>query len=248
MKRKFKVSLSALLCLTLLSANCSLIDKEALINEVTECFYELNDKALEEINKDIDILEDQLAIVEDKEDALNEIIYFSEDVVSYYNESVAAEKVENEWYYQFILTAEDCSDYSNEFYEIIEFELTWMVKTNSWNLNRIIVVRDRETGAQGDIYVIETMLNTTKSALIDKRNIELTKKENVNQLLVDVLEHQDEWQVHKIDNDIYSVSGYGLGYTQQLIDGEWYYYQNASIIEPVSSQSTKLRDALTGEL
>ena len=80
---------------------------------------------------------------------------------------------------------------------------------------------------------------------------------NANMLLNNVLNYESDWDIREISTNVYSVSGYGLGYKstvyRHLSDreyytyGEWYYYASPDIMEPRSSVSSNLKDAITVE-
>jgi len=72
--------------------------------------------------------------------------------------------------------------------------------------------------------------------------------EEADWLLFRVLSNKNDWDIKEISTNVYSVSGYGLGYSdEQLSYGEWYYYESPKTMEPRSSASKKLKDAITGE-
>jgi hypothetical protein len=226
---------------------CVGVNKDMVIEEAVNCFCEFCDEAAGEIDEDISALNEQLAWVGQKEDALADITHDLDAIVTTVDWQVSNEKLETGAWWEYIMTPDQCDLYSNAHYSLEEFDLHWAADMSEgiWVLNSSIVIKDRETGAKGTPELLHEMLTSRKTRLTDQTAAATDNKENIDRTLIDVVEQKDNWQVREVESQVYSISGYGLGYTEQLIDGEWYYYQAGGVIEPMSSASSRLMDLMT---
>ena len=91
-------------------------------------------------------------------------------------------------------------------------------------------------------------LSNIKEGLISKKNDKQYAQEEAEQILINATTQDDTWKINEISKNVYSVSGYGLGYYEnQLSMGEWYYYEDSKTIEARSSASIKLGDVITAK-
>ena len=111
-----------------------------------------------------------------------------------------------------------------------------------------IPVRDKETGNKESPELLKEGLGRRKSTLVSKKMAKEDAKELAQNLLNAVLEQQDVWEIRERNKGVYSVIGYGLGYSaEQIVEGEWYYYEDSKTIEPKCPAGIKLRDAITAK-
>lgn len=139
----------------------------------------------------------------------------------------------------------------NEYYELAYFQLLYDYYdvVGQWRTyEEDVHIRDKETS---ELYK-HTLLDAASDILARARQrliAELTNKSNAKekstQVLNDVLDCKDSWEIEEVSEKVYLVEGYGLGYEEDLTTGSWYYYIETGSLEPRDSASIKLREILT---
>ena len=215
---------------------------------VISCLRQLHNEAMQQIDAEIADLDNQITVIEEKELELEEIKTQIDEAVSALDEEVAQERLRTGGWWEFTMTEEELESYRNEYYELVEFELRWdaRVKEGIWELDQDIAIRDRETGSAGTPELLQGELRMYNSELVDNKDVKIELQQESNRILTEVIGNQDAWEIDEISKGVYSVSGYGLGYTEQLSFGEWYCYQDSETIEPRSSASVNLKQMITG--
>lgn len=265
MIRRLSLIIAMLLVAFFLSISCAvsepipeatpeeaMVEQESLLltEEVCNCFEELHTNAMDEIDLEIADLDGEIALIEEKATALMQITTQIDDAISILNEEVAKESLKTGMYWYFILPKEEYYMFLNKYFEISEFELRWLARTKEelWELTkRSIKIRDRETGVDGPPHTFEEKLERQYSDLISNKNAMIKAKEEAVEMLAAVLDKANDWGITEISSMVYLISGYGLGYNEQLCLGEWYYYEDSKTVEPKSSSASKLRDMIVAE-
>jgi hypothetical protein len=139
-----------------------------------------------------------------------------------------------------ILTPEEISAYLTELNSNAIQEITQQVA----DLNETIVEKDSRIGGWGGL---GTPGANERAAYEREITAKLNAAEKASTVLNDMLQYADSWEIRDEGNEIYSVSGYGLGYTDQLTTGKWLYYLGPKNMEPKSPDSTRLKDILTAK-
>lgn len=224
-------------------------DTLLLSEEVATCLKELNTKAMKEITMQIVDFDRQIAELEKKETGLREIKTRIDDAVAYFDKELAKKELDPKhtsfWYFD--MPEDEMEYFQNESYQLVKFHLSWHTKGEAWEHYAEISIMDKATGATGTPEFLEDILHSRKSSLVLRKTNTLRTKEEANQILTGVLEHKDDWIVVEVSEKVYSVSGYGLGYWEELRAGEWYYYEASRTVEPMCEASIKLRDVITGK-
>ena len=221
-----------------------------LCEDIGNCFRKLHNNAVEEIELEIADLDEQITIIQNKSSALNQMKTQIDDAITYLGEGVAEEKLETGGYWYFILPEDEYHLFETEYYEISEFELHWWarVKEEKWELTtKQIMVRDKETGKDGPPEILLNELQYSHTVLTSNQNSLTQMKEERAEILVSVIDNSDLWEIKETSSMVYLVHGYGLGYEDQLVIGEWYYYLDSDSIQPKSSSAEKLKDVLVFE-
>lgn len=233
----------ALLCTSCGKAVTPPPDTPAVSEELVSYLIQLNNKAMQEITAEIAKVDKQIAEVEEKEVYLHEIKSKIDMYIIASEEEMAEREVRRGWFWTYSVPEENLKFFSNKCYQLVKLELVYTGAEGA-HFDEISIM-DKETGDTGTPESFETDLSETKKIYVNRKTAKLRAQEEANQILSDVLRSRDTWKVTEIDNGIYSISGYGLGYTDQLSIGEWYYYEFSKTIEPMSPASIKLRDAIT---
>jgi len=139
-----------------------------------------------------------------------------------------------------ILTPEEVSAYLTELHISAIQEVNQQVD----DLNETIVEKDGMIGGWGGLF---TPGANERAAYEREITAKLKAVEKANTVLNDMLQYADSWEIREEGNEIYSISGYGLGYTDQLTTGKWLYYLGLKNMEPKSPDSTRLKNILTAK-
>ncbi len=219
------------------------VPEEVVAEKVVSSLIELNDNAMHEIASEIADLDKKIAEIEEQEVDLHAIKSKVDREITASEEFVSEQAERMGWYWTWSMPEENLKYFGNKCYELVKLELVYTGAEGEHFDD--IAIRDKETGDTGTPESFEADLHAYKSAHVNRKTAKLRVQEEANQILSDVFESKDVWKVSEIDNGIYAITGYGLGYTEQLSIGEWYYYESGKTIEPISPASIKLRDAIT---
>lgn len=235
----------ALLCTSCGKAAAPPPERPAVSEEVVTYLIELNDKAMQEMTAKIADLDKQIAEIEEKETYLHEIKSKIDREIIYSEEKMAEMKEKIGRYWIWSVPEENLKSFENKCYQLVKFELVY-TGAEGTHFDEISIM-DKETGETATPESFETDLREIKKIYANRKTIKLKAQQEANQILSDVLQSKDTWKVNERDNGVYSISGYGLGYTDQLSIGEWYYYESSKTIEPMSAASIRLKDAIIGK-
>jgi len=186
-------------------------DTLAVSEKAVSYLVGLNDDAMQEIAAEIADLDDKIAEIEEKEVYLHEIKSKIDREIMATEEKMAEKKERIGWYWTWSVPEENLKLFENKCYELVKFELVY----TGAELEHFddISIRDKATGVTGTPESFETDLSGTKSIYVNRKTAKLRVQEEANQILTDALQSKDSWKVNEIDKGIYSISGYGLGYT-----------------------------------
>lgn len=218
--------------------------------EVLTYFVELHSTAVEEINLQLADLDEKIAEVEEKEAKLAEIKAKIDETIAYWDEEMAENKdIRDYFYWEYIMPEEYLEYYENERYKLVTFEVQYHYSQDrlSWNTFQDIVIMDELSGVKDTPEVFERSLAVEKSPYVRGKTAKLEAVEKANMILNDMLQNSDSWEIREEDDEMYSIEGYGLGYTDQLTTGKWLYYLGPKTMEPKSPDSTRLKDILTAK-
>ena len=219
-----------------------------IADKVITCLTELNGKALSEISTEVASLDNQIAEIERKEASFYKIRTEIDNFIKGTQEEMATREIETGlfWYYE--VSEDELLAHETEYYAYGKVRLEYICTDKGWECFPDITIRDKETADTGTPESFEADLNEYKLAYENRKTAKIKDGEKAYQILSEVVKTKDAWKVNETDKGIYSVSGYGLGYTDELSSGEWYYHEFSKTIEPMSPSSAKLRDAILGKL
>lgn len=220
--------------------------------EVLAYLKELNSNAIQEITPQVADLDKKIAEVEEKEAKLAEIKAKIDETIAYLDEEMAEKYIQDYFYWVFTMPEENLGFYQNECYKLVTFEIQYHYSQDRqddppWNIFLDITIMDKASEVKGTPETFEKYLAVEKSAYVREKTAKLEAVEKANTVLNDMLQYADSWEIREEGNEIYSISGYGLGYTDQLTTGKWLYYMDPNTMEPKSPPSIKLKNILTAK-
>ena len=220
------------------------------LEEVSAYFTELNSSAIQEIELQIADLDEKITGAEEREAKLAEIKAKIDEVIAYCDEEMAGVFIGDNTYWEFIMPDDYLVDYQNDCYKLVKFERQYHYNQDfqddvPWNTFQEIIIMDKASGVEDTLEVFERSFAVEKSPYVRGKTTRLEAAEKAGTTLNDMLQYADSWEIRDEGNEIYSVSGYGLGYTDQLTTGKWLYYMGPKTMEPTSPDSNRLKDILT---
>jgi hypothetical protein len=220
--------------------------------EVLACLTELNSTAVKEINLQVADLDKKIAEVEEKEEKLVEVQAMIKEDMAYLDEIMSDTTVRNNQYYEYIMPEEYLVYYQNDCYELVKFKRQYHYSANfedgvPWIIFQDTIIMDKASGVKDTPENFERHLAVEKSPYVKEKTAKLEAVEKANTILNDMLQNSDGWEIREEGDEIYSIEGYGLGYTDQLTTGKWLYYLGSKTMEPKSQYSIRLNDILTAK-
>jgi hypothetical protein len=220
--------------------------------EVSACLTELNSTAIHEITSQVADLDKKISEVEQKEAKLAEIQAQIDEDIAYLDELMADTTVRHNQYYEYIMPEEYLIYYQNDFYKLVKFERQYHSNQDFqddvlWNIFQDIIIMDKASGVKDNIKVFEERLSVEKSTYTRQKTAKLEAEAKATQILGEMLQYADSWEISDEGNEIYSISGYGLGYTNHLTTGKWLYYMGPNTMEPKSPDSIRLKDIIAAK-
>ena len=218
--------------------------------EVLAYLTELNSNGIQEVTLQVADLDEKIAEVEEKEAKLAEIKAKIDETIADWDEKMAENKdIRDYFYWQYTMPEEYFGYYENERYKLVTFEIQYQYSQDrqSWNTFQDITIMDKASEVKDSVEGFERSLAVEKSPYVRGKTAKLEAVEKANTILNDMPQHSDSWEIREEGDEIYSISGYGLGYTDQLTTGKWLYYLGPETMEPKSPDSTRLKDILTAK-
>lgn len=87
----------------------------------------------------------------------------------------------------------------------------------------------------------QNLLEQNRKAMVDARDLSVSTMNNI-------LKYVNDWEIKKISGTTYSVSGPGLGWSEQLTSGAWKYDRDKGTLVPDDKQADNLNTIILGKL
>ena len=87
----------------------------------------------------------------------------------------------------------------------------------------------------------QDLLEQNRKAMVDARDLSVSTMNNV-------LKYANDWRVKRVGGTTYSVSGPGLGWSEQLTSGAWMYDRDKGTLVPDDKQADNLNAIILGKL
>jgi hypothetical protein len=234
-----------LILLILLSISTGCASRKAITEEFIDCFIQMNAGAVDNVAKNLEIIDQNLYTTEEKLLKLQQVVVPSLEWI----ENQKVELLEKFKYGSLHshVTQEGLAKFKNDQYEITTLEVTvYEIGTPNQNFRTMLKVTDLATKANGDWETFESELKWRKSTLEKQRQEKLEDAQLSTSTLLSMLEHSGDWEIRKVNSTTYSISGFGLGAAGELTSGEWLYYRDSKTVVPADTQSLALQKILSG--
>ena len=243
MKRPILIIL--LISLMLLSISTGCVSKKAITEEFVDCLIQTNAGAIDKVDSELEIIDQNLYTTEEKLLKLEQVIVPALEWIENQKVELLEEFKSGSWHSR--VTQESLAKLKNDQYEITALELSVHgIGTPNQEFHTVIMVIDLATKTQSDWETAESELKWRKSTLEQRRQVKLEDAQLSASTLLSVLEHLEDWEIREINSTTYSISGPGLGLAGELTSGNWTYYRASKTIIPADTQSAALQKILSG--
>ncbi|HEX75187.1 MAG TPA: hypothetical protein G4O12_01240 [Dehalococcoidia bacterium] len=239
-----------LLPLILLSMAIGCVSSESIKQEVVDCFVQMIDETVDWVEADLDSIEKHLSATKESvlklEQVVTPALTWAEEQKADIQEvklsgSSWSVQVDREWLSDTL---------NNDQYQVTSVKLSvFNIGTPEQKDSLVIEVADltAEVKRLRDWELIDSELKTRLSRLSEQRQALIDSGETSTATLRSVIEHVQEWEIRRINDMTYSVSGAGLGMSEELTSGKWTYYRDSKEIVPADAQSVALWNILSGK-
>jgi hypothetical protein len=244
-----KTIVAALLIISLvwLGISTGCVSKETIREEFVICLIQTNAGTINKVDSDLQIIDQNLYTTEEKLLKLEQVDVPAVQWIDNQKVKLLEEHKYGSWHSR--VTPESLAKFKNDQYQITALEVSvHEIGTPNQKFDTVIEVTDLSTKIQSDWEAVETDLKWRKSSLEESRQAKLDEGHLAASTLLGVIEHLGDWRIREINSTTYSISGPGLGMTDELTAGNWTYYRNSKEIQPVDAQSWALQKILSAGL
>jgi cob(I)alamin adenosyltransferase len=137
----------------------------------------------------------------------------------------------------------------NDLYQVTALEVlitrdSTMVTESSYTIKildfRTKQIDDGDT-LHNNLTDLQTRLEQNRQAMVDARDLSVSTTNNA-------LKYANDWKIRKVSGTTYSVSGPGLGWSEQLTIGAWKYDTDQGTLVPDDEPADNLNTVILGKL
>jgi hypothetical protein len=236
-----------LISLMLLSISTGCVSKKAITEEFVDYLLKTNTDTVDKVDSDLQIIDQNLYTTDEKLLKLQQVMVLAQEWIENQKVKLLEEYKSGSWHSR--VTPESLDKFKNDQYEVTALELTVHgIGTPNQEFDDVIKVMDLATKIPSDWETIENELKWRQSILEQQRQELLEAGHLSASTLLSVIGHSGDWEIQKINNTTYSISGLGLGMDGELTTGNWTYDRASQKIIPTDNQSSALQDILSGGL
>ena len=215
----------------------------AIAGEAARSLIQMNTTAMENIDSQITQTDQQLYETQEQLLKLEQVLCPALEWVNY-QETVAQP---GKWSIR--VTPSGLMPFQNNRYQVTTLEvLSTKNIVPEPEFSYTIKIRDLETMQIDDGDTLKSNLNdsvnllqTNRSTMVDARDLSVSTMNNV-------LKYVNDWKVKKVSGTTYSVSGPGLGWSEQLSSGTWKYDRDKGTLVPEDKPAADLNTIILVEL
>lgn len=236
-----------LISLMLLGISTGCVSKKTITEEFVDCLTRTNAGTVEKIDSELQIIDQNLYTTEEKLMKLDQVIVPALEWIENQKVELLDEHKYGSWHTR--VTPESLEKFKNDRYEVTALELSVRgIGTPNQEFYTVVKVTDLATKIQSDWETVQSELKWRQSTLEQRRQIILEAGHLSASTLLSVIENSGGWEIRKINDTTYSISGTGLGVAGELTTGEWTYYRASKQSIPTDNQSSALQNILSGGL
>jgi len=147
------------------------------------------------------------------------------------------------------VTEEGLNQLKNDQYKVSKLEL--VAKEGGfgagWQFTYAININDVVTGSKSDWQSLQDDLNQQKAAMEERRKQKMAVRERATSTWSDVVKNISEWKSEKYNDVTYIIKGAGLGWQDKLLEGQWAYYTDQKLVQPMGKPAEQLQKILASQ-
>lgn len=233
-----------LVSLVLLGISTGCASRKTITGEFVDCLIKVNADIEKQVDSDLKIIDQNLYDTEEKLSSLEQVLVPAQEWIENQKVQLLEEHEYGSWHSR--VTPESLEQFRNNDYEILALEvLVYGIGTPDQKFDTVIRITDLETKISSDWETVESELKERKVTLENERRAKLEAGQLSATTLISVIGHAGDWEIQRIDANIYSISGPGLGAAGDSITGKWTYNRDSKEIIPADAQSSALQRILS---
>ena len=243
--KKWLIYSFVLICILLSAfAGCSKTDKPYVQEEIVQAFIKILDKGMDTIDSDLERVDKDLTATEVNIQQLQRLAdpaleWVAEQEVKIPEEQLSGSftnKISENWLPE---------NMANEQYALTELSVTVEnIGSPAQSTHSIIEVTDLTTKSKYQLEDLQTTLETRKASLMSNRQKIIEAGDKAIEAMETLNDNIEQWEVSKINDTTYVVSGPGLGIPSE---GMWTYYKDKGEVVAADNNSQKLKRVLLGQ-
>lgn len=233
-----------LVSLVLLGLSTGCASRKTITGEFVDCLIKVNVDTEKKLNSDLEIIDQNLYDTEQKLSSLEQVLVPAQEWIENQKVQLLEEHEYGSWHSR--VTPEGLAQFRNNDYEISALEvLVYGIGTPDQKFDTVIRITDLETKISSDWETVKSELEGRKATLENGRRAKLEAGQLSATTLLSVIGHLGDWEIQRIDGNIYSISGPGLDTAGNSITGKWTYNRDSKEIIPADAQSSALQRILS---
>ena len=227
-------------CMGLLSA-CGNDYKEAVKAEAVDAFTAVIDSSMAILDDDVARLDKELFENKEKQLKLEYVVAPAMEWTEV-QEAEISKKLAGSWVRT--LDPEWMSDkFTSDLYEVSSVTVRGTdMGGQREEITSEIIVKDLTSGAKSDWESFQADLEDQQAVFEQRRQAFMEQGRQVVSTFDNVIQNYDAWEVTKINDTTYQISGPGLGIPSE---GSWVFYQDKGEIKPADEPAKSLNKVLT---
>lgn len=253
----FLISISVFLVFSL-AAGCTADKEKEIREEMVYYLVKMNEVAIENMDSESYSVGQELYPILQKLAKLRQVAVPALEWLELQSEELPQKKQEGSW--RTVVTEDGLSEFKNDQYQISHLEFQARnIGEEEQSLSYVIKVADLTTNKENHMETIYKELEQKQVNLENKLESIGEKRLLSSWTLNGIIRMWQDWEVEKIDDTRFTVSGPGLGIAgdslptpdleleEKLIAGRWTYHRDSREAVPADKQSAALKKILSGE-
>ncbi len=244
MKKRLLYSLIVICVFLSMFVGCK-ADNSSYVNEdVTQAFIKILDEGMYRVNSDLDRIDTDITANEVKVLQLQRLVdpalsWVDEQKVKIREEKKSGDftrRVDKTWLSE---------NFANEQYAVTDLSVTVEnIGSPTENSYSTIEITDVTTKTKYDYEAVQQSLEARKATLEKNKENAMAAGDKAIAAMENLVNHIDDWNVSKVNNVTFVVSGPGLG---EPDEGTWTFYKETTEIVPNDKPAQALKQTLLGQ-
>jgi len=238
------ISIFILIILTTVVTTSTGCTSRAIAMEIAQSLIQMNKGAIENIDSGITKIDQQLYDTQVRLLKLEQLLTAALQWVDYQK---TIERTKGKW--SVSVTQSGLTQLQNDQYKVTALKAIITSDSKSvTELSYTIEIFDSQTMRSDDVAMLQDNLTDSKNRLEQNRKAMIDARDLSVSTMNNILKYVNDWKVKRVSGSIYSVSGPGLGWSEQLTNGAWTYDQDKGTLLPYDQKATDLNKIILGKV